>query len=93
MNVPNIPPGKLPPPCLDTLFQVLAAPALVHLGMVQNPASGKLEVNLEQARWTIDLLHVLEEKTRASATTEERAKMDAMLHHLRSAYSGASSKR
>ena len=81
---------KLPPPCLDTLFQVLAAPALVHLGVVANPATGKLDRNPEQARWTIDLLHVLEEKTRGSATAEERAKMDAMLHQLRSAFASMS---
>jgi hypothetical protein len=87
------PPGGLPAPSLDVLFQVIAAPALVHLGLVANPGTGKLEKNLEQAKWTIDLLHVLEEKTRASATSEERAKMDAMLHQLRSAYTAASGTR
>ncbi|MCG3135156.1 MAG: hypothetical protein HMLKMBBP_02662 [Planctomycetes bacterium] len=81
---------KLPPPSLDVLVQVIAAPALVHLGVVANPATGKLEKNLEQARWTIDLLHVLEEKVRASATQEERARLDAMLHQLRSICAGAS---
>lgn len=81
---------KLPPPSLDVLVQVIAAPALVHLGMVPNPSTGKTEKNLEQARWTIDLLHVLEEKVRSGASADERARLDAMLHQLRSAYAAAS---
>jgi hypothetical protein len=78
--------APLPAPTLDILFQVIAAPALVHLGLVANPSTGKVEKNLVQAKWTIDLLHVLEEKTRASATADERARMDALLHQLRTAY-------
>jgi hypothetical protein len=84
------PPGQqLPEPSLTVLFQVIAAPALVHLGLVANPGTGKLEQNLEQAKWTLDLLHVLEEKTRGAATANEKAQMDAMLHQLRSAYAAA----
>lgn len=87
MSTPPSP--QLPEPSLSVLFQVIAAPALVHLGLVANPGTGKLERNLEQAKWTIDLLHVLEEKTRAAATSAEKAQMDAMLHQLRSAYAAA----
>ncbi len=77
---------ELPPPSFDVLVQVIAAPAMVHLGLVANPASGKIEKNLEQARWHIDLLHVLEEKTRASASEPERARMNQLLSQLRNAY-------
>ncbi len=83
---------KLPPPSFDVLVQVLAAPCMVHLGIIANPATGKVERNLEQARFTIDLLHVLEEKCRASLTAEERDKLDHLLHQLRSAYASVSAK-
>ena len=79
-------PQQLPAPTFDVLVQVIAAPAMVHLGILANPATGKVEKNLEQARWHIDLLHVLEEKSRASLSAEERARVDQLLTQLRNAY-------
>jgi len=77
---------KLPPPSFDILVQVIAAPCMVHLGLVANPATGKIEKSLEQARWAIDLLHVLEEKTRESVSEAERARLGQLLRQLRDAY-------
>jgi Domain of unknown function (DUF1844) len=77
---------QLPAPTFDVLVQVIAAPAMVHLGILANPATGKIEKNLEQARWHIDLLHVLEEKSRASLTSEESARVGQLLAQLRNAY-------
>ena len=77
---------QLPPASFDVLVQVIAAPAMVHLGLVANPATGKLEKNLEQARWHIDLLHVLEEKTRAQLSAAEKGRVDQLLSQLRNAY-------
>ncbi len=77
---------QLPTPTFDVLVQVVAAPAMVHLGILANPATGRIEKNLEQARWHIDLLHVLEEKARPSLTADERARVDQLLAQLRNAY-------
>jgi len=77
---------QLPPASFDVLVQVIAAPCMVHLGLVANPATGAVEKNLEQARWAIDLLHVLEEKTRESLTEAERGRLNQMLSQLRNAY-------
>ena len=79
-------PQNLPAPSFDVLVQVIAAPAMVHLGILANPATGKIEKNLEQARWHIDLLHVLEEKSRPSLSAEERARVDQLIAQLRNAY-------
>lgn len=79
-------PAQLPPASFDVLVQVTAAPAMVYLGLVANPATGKLEKNLAQARWHIDLLHVLEEKTRGALSAAEKARVDQLLSQLRSAY-------
>ena len=65
---------------------------MVHLGVIPNPATGKVEKNVEQARFTIDLLHILEEKCRASLSADERTKLDHLLHQLRSAYASVAAK-
>lgn len=80
---------KLPPASFDVLVDILAAPCLVHLGLAPNPATGKKERDTEQARFTIDLLHVLEERTRAGRSAAESARMDQILHHLREAFATA----
>ena len=77
---------QLPPPSFEVLLQVVAGPCYVHLGLVPNPETGQPTRDLEQAKWCIDLLHVFEEKTRASATNEERQMLDGLLHELRSVY-------
>ena len=76
----------LPEPDFEVLVQVLATPVYVHLGMVPNPATGQAEKDLQQARWALDLLHVLYEKTKGSATADESARLESMLHQLREAY-------
>ena len=78
--------SQLPPASFDILVQVVAAPCMVHLGLVANPATGAIEKNLDQARWAIDLLHVLEEKTRGSLTPSESGRLTQLLHQLRAAY-------
>lgn len=76
---------QLPEPSFVVLLSMLAGPAFVHLGLVPNPATGKTEKDLDQARWHIDLLHVLEEKSRGNLSGEERSHIDQLLHQLRSA--------
>ena len=79
----------LPTPSFDVLVQVLATPCFVHLGLLENPTSGKAEKDLAQARWALDLLHVLRDKTEASVTAQEKARLESMLHQLRDAFSKA----
>lgn len=82
---------KLPPATFDVLVQVMAAPCLVHLGMAPNPMTGKTDRDLEQAKWTIDLLHVLEEKTRGNTTAAEKAHLDQLLHQFRQVFASTKS--
>jgi hypothetical protein len=79
----------LPTPSFEVLAQVLATPCYVHLGLVPNPATGKAEKDLDQARWALDLLHVLHEKTKGAATADETARLESMLHQLRDAFARA----
>jgi uncharacterized protein DUF1844 len=62
----------------------LAHTAAVHFGDIPDPVSGqKSEVNLPAAQQMIDILALLEEKTRGNLTVEERQLLDQILYELR----------
>ncbi len=60
--------------------------AMIYLGKVVHPASGKIERNLEGARFSIDLLGMLEETTRGNLTSEESKLLGQALTNLRLNY-------
>ena len=61
----------------------LATSALIHLGEEANPATGEKSVQLPMARQVIDLLSLLEEKTKGNLTKEEEALITQVLFTLR----------
>ena len=64
-----------------TAFVVsLASTAAIHFGDVADPATGKpSEPNLEGAQQMIEILSLLEEKTRGNLTAEERQVIEQVL--------------
>ena len=72
-----------------TFVVSLASSAMLHLGEVPNPASGQVEKNLPLARNTIDLLDVLQDKTKGNLDGEERQLLDTVLADLRLKYVAA----
>ena len=62
----------------------LAHTVAVHLGDVPDPSTGEPgKVNLEAAQHMIDILALLEEKTRGNLSVEERQLLDQLLFELR----------
>ena len=62
----------------------LAHTAAVHFGDVADPFSGaKGEANLVAAQQMIDILALMEEKTRGNLTAEERQLLEQVLFELR----------
>jgi hypothetical protein len=62
----------------------LAHTAAVHFGDIPDPVSGQTaEANLPAARQMIDILSLIETKTRGNLTAEERQLMDQILYELR----------
>lgn len=61
----------------------IATSALVHLGQEADSASGKISIDLPNARQGIDLLTLLEEKTRGNLTQEEENLVQQLLYTLR----------
>ncbi len=79
----------LPPADLMFLIGSLYLQAAVSLGLMPNPLTKKIEVRLDHAKHTIDLLAMLEEKTAGNRTLEESEELEAVLHQLRLAYLAA----
>ena len=62
----------------------LAHTAAVHMGDVPDPVSGKTgEAHLPAAQQMIDILALLEEKTRGNLSAEERQLLEQILYELR----------
>jgi len=84
-------PGRLPAASLAGLVQMLATQAAIFLSNEKDPQTGRPLRNLDLAKHNIDLLAVLEEKTRGNLTDEEKRLLDRYLYELRIAYVGAAS--
>lgn len=68
----------------------VAATAALHFGDMPDPQTGqKPEPNLEAASHLIDILALLEQKTRGNLTAEERSVLDQVLYELRMRYLAA----
>jgi hypothetical protein len=62
----------------------LAHTAAVHFGDIPDPVSGQQSPpNLPAAQQMIDILSLLEEKTRGNLTAEERQFLEQILYELR----------
>lgn len=76
----------LPEVNFPTFVISLNASALVHLGAIEDPATGVQTKNLPMAKQTIDILSMLEEKTRGNLTKDEENILKNVLYDLRIAY-------
>jgi hypothetical protein len=65
----------------------LGSSAIIHLGEAPDPTTGeKSAANFPMAQQSIDLLALLEEKTRGNLSAEEAKFLDNMLYDLRLLY-------
>lgn len=64
----------------------IATSAAVHFGDLADPESGKAEANLDAAGQMIDMLVLLEEKTRGNLTEDEDRFLKQVLYELRLRY-------
>ncbi|MBF0549747.1 MAG: DUF1844 domain-containing protein [Deltaproteobacteria bacterium] len=79
----NVP---LPHPSLAQLVISLSTTTFISLGQMPNLDTGKMEKDLELAKYNIDLLAMLQEKTRGNLTDEEDKLLDGLLYELRIKY-------
>lgn len=79
-------PDDLPPADFRSLVGILASQVLSGLGAYGDSKSGRVIVDLAGARFGIDLLGVLEEKTKGNLSEEEAGELREVLAELRSRY-------
>lgn len=61
----------------------LQAAAMQQMGKIASPLSGKVERDLEQARFSIDMLSMIQRKTEGNLTEEEKKLIDHIVYELR----------
>jgi len=76
------------PPTPDFKFFVttLTLQATIFLGQIPNPATEKTEEDLPQAKFIIDTLGMLQEKTKGNLNKDEAELLENLLYELRSVY-------
>lgn len=101
-NVPNasqkepVPKGPqahvadMPPADFLSFVTTLGMQAASLLGLVPNPETSKAEKDLPQAKYLIDTLAMLEEKTKSNLTESEAKTLEQLLYDLRMQYVKAS---
>jgi hypothetical protein len=70
----------------STLVMSIGSAAVMALGEAPNPQSGKIEKNMDMAKFNIDLLKVLKEKTKNNLDSEESQLIDKMISDLQLRY-------
>ena len=84
-------PGKKPAVASSTpfmnLLSSLGVQAMLHLGEMPDPMTGKAEVNLEAAREIIDLLTALREKTQGNTSAGESNLLGSLIPELQIKFS------
>ncbi len=65
------------------LVSMLASQALLYMGAYPDPKTGQAMVSLEYAKLHIDLLAVLQEKTKGNLDDAERTMLERVTHELR----------
>lgn len=80
-------------PAIDFVTFVLSLnhSALVHLGIAPDPGTGQLSKSLPLAKQTIDLLALMQEKTRGNLSGNEERTLENVLYELRLAFVAAAS--
>lgn len=75
-----------PPLSFSTFILSLGTSALMLMGEQLSPENPALPVNMPQAKEIIDILRILEEKTKGNLTEEETSVLHDMLYTLQMKY-------
>jgi hypothetical protein len=73
----------MPRASFELLLTMLATEALVALGQVPHPATGQVQTHRNQAKYLIDMVEVLRNKTQGNLTPGEQQLIESLLHQLR----------
>lgn len=72
-----------PPPSFSDFLLSLYASTMMNMGLIEIKGAEKVEIDLPQAKQTIDILEILFEKTKGNLNEEEKKLFDNILTELR----------
>lgn len=75
-----------PEPDFSFFITTLSLQASISLGLIPNPATNNTEEDLTQARFIIDTMGMLKEKTKGNLNAEENKLLENLLYELRLQY-------
>lgn len=79
--------GFIPPePDFNFFVTMLSVQASIALGITPNPATNQAEENLQQAKFLIDTLGMLKDKTKGNLNSQEDEFLENLLYELRMQY-------
>lgn len=73
-------------PTFTVFVSSLTMQAMIALGKLENPLTGTTDKNLDQARFLIDTVGILKEKTENNLSADEEKFIDESLFNLRMLY-------
>ena len=79
-------PGQMPEANFQTLVSTMATQALFSMGAIPDPQTGQRIAHLDLARHHIDMLNVIEQKTKGNLTEEEEQMLSTTIYELRNTY-------
>jgi hypothetical protein len=82
----NAIPGTDDPASFTNFTMSIASNAASALGMMEHPVTGKREVDLELGKHWIDILGMLQQKTRSNLLPQEQQILESLLSDLRMQY-------
>jgi len=85
----SLPPDfEMPPASWELLLTTLATEAMVSLGLIPHPATGQPVVQRNHAKYVIDTIEMLRDKSKGNLSPHESQLTESLLHQLRMAYLG-----
>jgi hypothetical protein len=74
---------QMPPASFELLVTSLATEALMALGQMPHPVTGKAQAQRNLAKYLIDTLEMLREKTKGNLPPNEQQMIESVVHQMR----------
>lgn len=82
-SAPATGPAEMPPASFDFIVSTFTMQAMLAMGLMANPVTGEQKTDMVQARFFIDLLNLMKEKTKGNLTKDEDEHISQALYQLR----------
>ncbi len=77
---------QIPEASFKLFISSLATQTLINLGEMENPLTRKSGLALDQAKFTLDTLQIIKDKTEGNLTDDETRYLDTLIYDLRMRY-------